>query len=149
MAIALHMNMQTNNSAEESKRPEDFSSSSRTQPSHEQTANEAPKPTAKAVRDKILEIVDAHEIVVFVESNSQRCNQVKELFRSEEYKGNFDIKIKNVDRSNAKETFQEELYRLTKQPYSPHVWVNGVCLGGASQTIRAHKCGDLAYYLSP
>lgn len=104
-------------------------------------------PSREAVRDKIIDIVRSHDVVIFVESNSPRCTEVKELFRSEEFAG-VDVRIKNVERSNAKELFQEELWQLTKQFSHPHVWVNGRCLGGLSQTKRAHRCGDLAFYLS-
>ena len=92
----------------------------------------------------VREAIAGNRVMIFSKSYCPHCKRTKKLFK--------DLKIKpavlELDQHKDGPAMQEELRVLTGQRTVPNVFINGVHLGGADDTHRAHQNGELAKLLA-
>ena len=88
--------------------------------------------------------IDEEQVIVFSKTYCPYCKRVKALLDSE----NIPYTVVELDTNKNGAEYQRLLLQLTGQRTVPNVFVKGVHVGGASDTIEAYRNGTLAKLLS-
>eukprot|EP00475_Leptophrys_vorax_P022027 TRINITY_DN2996_c0_g1_i1.p1 TRINITY_DN2996_c0_g1~~TRINITY_DN2996_c0_g1_i1.p1 ORF type:complete len:127 (-),score=31.87 TRINITY_DN2996_c0_g1_i1:37-417(-) len=95
------------------------------------------------LRRQIEQDIKDNAVMVYSKSYCPYCDSVKELFEALQVKYN----AKELDLIADGSLIQAELRKITDQSTVPNVFVNGVHIGGASDTFTAHNNGTLQHLL--
>lgn len=94
----------------------------------------------KSAETLILKAVNKNTIVIFSKSYCPYCQNTKALMK----RNNWDAQVYELDHMASGALIQSQLHTMTGQATVPSVWINGVFLGGNSETQKAFQTGDLA-----
>ena len=97
----------------------------------------------QSTRSFIESEVAKHQVVIFAKTWCPYCNRTEALFESDAFK-NVDIRVFDLDIMENGDSIQGELYKMTGQATVPSVWINGIFLGGNSETQAAWRMGHLS-----
>uniref|UniRef100_A0A8W8MYD2 Glutaredoxin-2, mitochondrial n=1 Tax=Magallana gigas TaxID=29159 RepID=A0A8W8MYD2_MAGGI len=97
-------------------------------------------PQAKYVQQAVAQ----NCVVIFSKTTCPFCVQTKEIFR------NLGVPYEAVELNNHPngQDIQNYLGEVTKAKTVPRVFINGACIGGASDTKTLHKSGRLLELVS-
>ncbi|KAG1934188.1 thioredoxin reductase 1, cytoplasmic [Pimephales promelas] len=91
------------------------------------------------IRQKIKELIDSNQVMVFSKSYCPFCVKVKDLFK--------ELNVKYItlelDLMEDGTNYQELLHEITGQKTVPSVFINKKHIGGCDNTMKAHSDGVL------
>ncbi|NXQ21000.1 GLRX2 protein, partial [Peucedramus taeniatus] len=92
-----------------------------------------------AVVNQIQDIISHNCVVIFSKTTCSYCKMAKHLFEGL----NVNYTAVELDISTNGRLFQDALEQMTGGRTVPRVFINGTCVGGATDTQKLHEEGKL------